>query len=271
MNEPEQRRRDEFARPDPDATVEQPKGPLMGEPVLDGSVDEDLDGGPGEEAEQQWQAAPRRVVTMSRGAFITMVSAGVIAIIALGAATTWLALDRGGESDDPVVATVNGEEIRRSEYDQAVAQNSGEEVLDNLILERLITGEARKRNITADNAEVTRQLDELKEQFGSDQAFQSALQQQGLTEQSLTRQIEVGALLRQMVADQAQVSDQEVDSQYQANAQQFQGQPEADAKQQIRENLKEQKENAAARDLLDQLRGEADIETKIPGKQNGRS
>lgn len=272
MNESEQRRRDETTPSDHDTSAERPASePVISETVVDESVDESFADQPVVDEEYASEPAPRNVVTIGRGLFITAVSLGVLAIVALGAATTWLALDRGGDGDDPVVATVNGEQIRRSEYDEAVAQNSGEEVLDNLILERLIVGEARKRNLTADNAEVSRQLDEIKQGFGSDQAFQSALQQQGLTEQSLTRQIEISALLRQMVADQAQVTDDEVNQQYQANAQQYQGQPEADAKQQIREGLLEQKQNTAARDFLDQLRGEADIQMKIPGKSTERS
>lgn len=215
---------------------------------------------------------PRRsTVTLGRGTFIALVAFASIAIIALGASTLWLALDRGGDSDDPVVAKVNGEEIRRSEYDQAVAQSAGEDVLENLILERLIMSEARKRSITADGAQVTSQIDEIKQQAGSDQAFRSLLQQQGFTEETLTRQFEISTLLRQMVADQVQVSDQEVDSQYQANSQQFEGQPEADAKQQIRENLEEQKANSAARDLLGQLRDEADVETNLPGTSDDPS
>jgi hypothetical protein len=263
MNEPEQRRRDELAASDRDgATMNET---MIVEPADDTTVDEpDVD-------DAYVSEPPRRnVVTMGRSAFIAMVSLGAIAILALGAATLWLALDRG-DGDDPVVATVNGEQIRRSEYDQAVAQSSGEDVLDNLILERLIMSEARKRNITPDNAEVTRQLDEFKQQAGGEQAFQSLLRQQGYTEVSLTRQLEIGALLRQMVADQVQVTDQEVDSQYQANAQQFQGQSEAEAKQEIREGLREQKENTAARSLLEQLRAEAEIETNIPGRPNGSS
>jgi hypothetical protein len=209
---------------------------------------------------------PRSVVTMSRFAFIAMVTAGVVAILALGAATAWLALDRGGNGDDPVVATVNGEEIRRTEYDRAVAENNGESVLEGLIVERLIASEAKKRNIVIDQAETARQINDLRQQLGGDQAFRSALQQQGLTEQSLVRQYELSAMLREMVADQVQVTDQEVDAQYQASTDQFAGVSEADAKDEIRAGLQRQKENAAARDLLDQLHSEARIETNIPGK-----
>jgi foldase protein PrsA len=266
MNEPDQQRRDETVHGEPNHPTEQANGdPVMSEAPIDETVDEafvsESDGADG----YAHEPPPRSVVTMGRGAFIAMVAVGAIAILALGASTIWLALDRGGD-DDPVIATVNGEEIHRSEYDRAVAQESGEDVLENLILERLIAGEARKRNVSADGDEVTRQIDDLKQQFGSEQAFQSALQQQGLTESALVRQFEISTLLRKMVADQVQVTDQEVDTQYQANAQQFEGQPEADAKQQIRENLEEQKANTAARSLLGQLRGEADVEMKLPGK-----
>jgi foldase protein PrsA len=226
MNEPEQRRRDEAIQDEPNQPTEQTSGsPVLTEAPIDETVDEapveESDGADG----YDYEPPQRSVVTMGRGAFIAMVAVGAIAILALGASTIWLALDRGGGDDDPVVATVNGEEIHRSEYDRAVAQESGEDVLENLILERLIAGEARKRNVSADGGEITRQIDDLKQQFGSEQAFQSALQQQGLTEAALTRQFEISTLLRKMVADQVQVSDQEVDSQYQANIQQFEGQP----------------------------------------------
>ena len=272
MNEPEQRRRDDTALSDRDAPAERSiEASATPAPVDDESVDEAFVEESDDDEVYEPEPRHRSVVTMGRGAFIAMVAVGAIAILALGASTAWLAMDRGGDSDDPVVATVNGEEIYRSEYDRAVYQNSGEDVLENLILERLITGEARKRNVTADNADVTRQIDELKLQFGSDQAFQSALLQQGLTEEALVRQFEISALLRQMVSDQVQVSDQEVDTQYQSNAQQYEGQPEADAKQQIRENLEEQKANTAARDLLGQLRDQADVETNPPGKSDDPS
>jgi foldase protein PrsA len=219
-------------------------------------------------AVEHWEGAepaPRRTVTMGRGAFIAMVSVGVLAILALGAATTWLALDRRG-TDDPVVATVNGEAIRRSEYDRAVAQNSGEEVLDGLIAERLIETEARKRNVTVDDGETAREVDGLKQQFGGDAGFQAALAQQGLTETDLTRRIRLSAMLRRMVEGEAQVSDQEVNAAYTANAERYAGQPEAQVKEQIKTNLQEQKEQAAMGDLLEELRTQATIETKLPGK-----
>ncbi|MGH2583491.1 MAG: SurA N-terminal domain-containing protein [Dehalococcoidia bacterium] len=205
---------------------------------------------------------------MGRGPFFAMVIGGLVAIVALGAATVFLALDRGGGSDNPVVATVNGEEIRRSEYDRAVAQSNGEQVLDQLILERLITAEAQKRDIAIGDQEATMLLDDLRqeEQLEDDSVFQAALAQAGLTEESLAHQLRLNEMIRRMVADQTQVSDQEVDSEFQANQSAYTGQDEALAKAQIKSDLQQEKESSAAQGLLQQLRAAADVEMKVPGK-----
>lgn len=234
---------------------------VVGQSPEDGAVEQDTLG----EVWSTTAPSPRRVVTIGRGAFFTMVTLGVLAILALGAATAWLALDRGGE-DDPVVATVNGEQIHRSDYDKAVAQNGGEQALDGLISEKLVETEAKKRSITVDDAETARLLDEQKQQFGSDSAFQAALAQAGLTEQDLSKQLRLNAMLRRMIADNIQVTDQEVDQAYQASAAQLQGVPEAQAKEQVRSNLQRQKEGGAARGFLEQLRTDAKIQSKLPGK-----
>jgi foldase protein PrsA len=268
MNQDQPQRRAQPDTPDTDEGWKEPgDGPAVETVVLaEYQDDETVDLADGEEVEaEQFEPTSRPVVTINRSLFLAMVAVGVLAILALGATTAWLALDRGGD-EDPVVATVNGEQIRRSEYDKAVAQNNGEEVLDGLVIERLIAGEARKRNITVDEGEATRLLDEQRQQFGNEAAFQAALAQAGLTEADFNRQLRLGVMLRQMVADQSQVSDQEVNDMYQANAERYAGMSETEAKEQIRSGVKQQRENAAARDLLDQLRANAEIETRLPGK-----
>ena len=223
------------------------------------------DAAPADKPVHEHQPARRGVVTINRALFLSLISFGVLAILALGAATTWLALDRRGGPEDPVIATVNGEAIRRSEYDKAVAQSNGQDVLDQLVVERLIATEAKKRNVAVDDAEAARLLDEQKQQFGDASAFQAALAQAGLTETDLGRQLRLSAMLRQMVADKAVVSDQEVNDTYQATAGRYAGMSENE-EDEIRDGLKQQREGAAARDLLSQLRGDAQIETKLPGK-----
>ena len=273
MNEHTSSRRDDAARSEnapvaervatEDVPVEERREPLAGtDPGVDHLHDDALDG----DEDYAPVAAPRGVVQISRPLFLAMVTFGVLAILALGTATALLALDRR-DGNDPVVATVNGETIRRSEYDKAVAENSGEEVLDGLVLERLVTSEAKKRNITVNDEDAARLLDEQKQQFnGNEQAYQAALTQAGLTEEDLIKQLRLREMLRRMVSDTVQVSDQEAEEMYRANADRYAGQTAEQAKEQIKSGLQRQKENSAIGDLLDQVRADAKIETHLPGK-----
>jgi foldase protein PrsA len=167
-----------------------------------------------------------------------------------------------------VVAKVNGETIRRSEYDRAVAAESGEHVLDGLIVERLVNREAQKRDITLDDAEAANLVADQRKNFTDDQQFQAALARAGLSEGELAKQLRLNELLRRMVSDTTQVTDDEVTAQYNANVAQFGGQPLEQVRDQVRTSIQRQKENAAIRALVDQLRAEAQIETHLPGKNS---
>jgi hypothetical protein len=219
--------------------------------------------------DEAWDDEPEQdegVVRVRRPLFLAMVIGGLLAIVALGASTAYLAA-QNRTLRDPVVARVNGEPIHRTEYDRAVAASEGADPLDGLIVERLVAAEARKRNITVSDAEVQKLLDDQRTTFGSDGQFQAALAQAGLTEQEFSDQLRLTELLRRMVADRAQVTDQEVNDAYAAApAERFANQPEADAKEQIRASLKRQKENAAARELISRVRADASIERFLPPK-----
>ncbi len=221
-------------------------------------------------AEQAYapQPAPRRgVIEISRPLFFALAGIAVVAILALGAAVVVLALDRGGDSD-PVVATVNGEAIRRSEYDRAVAAENGKDVLDGLIVERLVNNEARRRAVTLDDAEAAKLLDDQRKNFTDDQQFQAALARAGLTEPELAKQLRLNEMLKRMVSEKTQVTDEEVAAQYSANAAQFAGQPLEQVREQVRGSIQRQKESAAIRDLVEQLRTDAQIATFLPGKNS---
>jgi hypothetical protein len=208
---------------------------------------------------------PRRVVQVGRGLFLTAAVTAGLLIAGLAASTAWLALDRGS-ANDPVVATVDGERIRRSEYDRAVARGNGEDILEGLVLERLVEIEARRRGITIDEQETARLLDEQKRRFGSDDEFQEALDRAGVTEAELRHRLRLNEILRRLVADETAVTEQEVAQRYEATKDRFAGQPPEQAKEQIRTGLEQEKVQAAVPALLDRLKAGAKIEMRLPGK-----
>lgn len=105
---------------------------------------------------------------------------------------------------DDVVAIVNEEKITKSELDRRVEQyvvmrghdpdsEEGEvylvlyrdEVLEQLIVEKLYFQEARRRNLTADKESAKRELDKFKAQFASEEDYEKTLAERRMTEKEV--------------------------------------------------------------------------------------
>ena len=144
-----------------------------------------------------------------------------------------------------VVATVNGEEIGRAEFEQTVHNvelRAGRQVpagqrdqvlrgvLDDMIAVRLLKQEVQRRHLTATDAELGDAMKELRQQFPSETAFKQALNAQKMTLGQLrdeTRtQLLVSKMLQQEVGSQVAVKPADISAFYEKNPDRFQ-QPEA--------------------------------------------
>ena len=80
---------------------------------------------------------------------------------------------------DGVLVRVNGVPIRQSEVVERLLKRYGAQAVDEMIDELLLRQAAKKSAIVPDEAEVTRRLNKLQEQFGSRELFVSQLEQAG--------------------------------------------------------------------------------------------
>ena len=80
---------------------------------------------------------------------------------------------------DGVLVRVNGVPIRQSEVVERLLKRYGAQAVDEMIDETLLRQAAKKSAITPDEAEVSRRLTKLQEQFGSRELFISQLEQAG--------------------------------------------------------------------------------------------
>ncbi len=109
------------------------------------------------------------------------------ALLAAGAAACGEAPKADSSSNaqaDPVVARVDGREVRRSDVElaRAEARLAGREDtaaagLETAIDGALIEADAERLGVSADEAEVDRRLAAVREQMGGEQAFAAALEQ----------------------------------------------------------------------------------------------
>jgi len=211
----------------------------------------------------------------------------LLVIIAGGwyVATNWGAgIAFGG---GPSVAMVNGEKISKADFEATRAQVAagqgvditalGEEeksqfengVLENMISQRLLLQVAAKKGIATTNEQVDTQLATLAEQFGGAEAMQTALAEQGFTDEALRAQVKsdltIQAYLQlQFPLESFVISEEEVAEVY---AQFAVGTEDAPALDEVRGEIesfvRQQKQQQAVTAHVAELRAAGEVEVLI--------
>lgn len=120
-------------------------------------------------------------------------------------------------SSNATVATVNGEKISKDKLYDALVAAGGPATLDNLITEQLIQQEAKAQSITVSDADVDAEITTIKENFGSDEEFNSVLAQYNMTLDSLKKDTRINLTIRKILEPKTKVTDEDVKAYYDAN------------------------------------------------------
>jgi peptidyl-prolyl cis-trans isomerase SurA len=158
-----------------------------------------------------------------------------------------------GERIDGVAAVVDNDVVLQSEVDEQLylflAQNAGrpdsaqvqqlrKDILDKLIDDRIIVGEAKRQNMTASTTEIEKSvadaLADTKKRLGSDDAFKAELDREGLTEEQLkqryrdevSKQLLASALLRKQLG-KVEITPAEAEKYFNENMAKFPRRPAA--------------------------------------------
>ncbi|MBE0428776.1 MAG: peptidyl-prolyl cis-trans isomerase [Thermoleophilia bacterium] len=166
-----------------------------------------------------------------------MIGKLLILLLAAGVAAGLLA--GCGGLPRSAVAEVNGKVITRNDLDRAMEElelqfggqglpekgtDEYREVekmqVEQLINMQIISFEAEEMGIMVSEAEINQQLDLIKDQFGGEEAFRSALESQNFTEDRLKDQIRTGLLQQRVfenITAEIEVTDEEVLEYYDQN------------------------------------------------------
>jgi peptidyl-prolyl cis-trans isomerase C len=139
-----------------------------------------------------------------------------------------------------VVARVNGEDVKKTELDMAVKTLEDRarsavppeqrdavyrQVLDRIIGFHLLVQEAKARKVVAPPWEVDGQVDQIRKQFPSEDAFKQMLQARGVTLEQLradtSQTIAVNVMLKNEVEPLVKVTDAEAKAFYEQNKPRF--------------------------------------------------
>ncbi len=140
----------------------------------------------------------------------------------------------------------------------------------------LLKQEANEQNIAVDQEEINSQMSQMIQNLGGEEAFNEQLQSAGLTEKQLRERMKEQVLVQKYIdseipQQELEVTDEEIKTYFnQIMAQQGEGselpsfeEMEESQKEQLRSQLKQQKQSLEVQQLIEQLKQEAEITTSL--------
>lgn len=120
-----------------------------------------------------------------------------------------------------VVATVNGQPITEDELLEQLKYGPGPRVLVQMIDERLILGEAQRRQIRPAPEQIELKLSTAISRYGSQEALAEQLGRRGMSLDEFKDRLGLDAMLDQIAGQEASISEADIKQYYQQNQEQF--------------------------------------------------
>lgn len=129
-----------------------------------------------------------------------------------------LGVYQAGQKDlDPAVVKAGDTEITQYQLYDEMKNLYGKQMANELVAQSLIKQEAKLQNIAVSKEDIDKEVNAMKQQIGSDQAFQEYLSGMGMDEKTLRSKMEV-LLTRDKLLDKAfPVTDEQIQQYYEAN------------------------------------------------------
>ena len=160
-----------------------------------------------------------------------------------------------------VVALVNNQPITRIKVIQELERQGGEQTLSAIVSQTLIEQEAKKKGIRVTKEEIAAEVKKVEAQLKSQgQSLDQVLSAQGLTRKDVEDQTEIRIMLEKLLVNKVKVTEKEVDAAYEVQKEGFGPTvSEKQGKEQVRQNLKDQKLSTEVQAYLQALQRKAKI------------
>ncbi len=110
-----------------------------------------------------------------------------------------------------VVATINNQPVTSIEFYQNLKAKSGQEVLDQIIRDKIISQEAASKGIIVSPSDIDKKVKEVEDQVGGKEELKAALTSRNITENDFRNQIKIQLLVEKLLEKDIKVSEKEID------------------------------------------------------------
>ncbi len=118
------------------------------------------------------------------------------------------------QDEEQVVATVGTKVITQKDLIDELETVGGSQILMNMIDVQVIGDVASKYKLSVTDEEANQELSDYKLQFQTDEEYEVALTQSGITEQELIEQLETNILFRKLAVKDVKITDEEIKAYY---------------------------------------------------------
>jgi len=116
-----------------------------------------------------------------------------------------------------IVAKVNGVAISETELQEYLLQQGGSAALDTLIQQSIIKQESEKQNIQVSETDIDTKLATVKATFDSEEAFNEALETNGMTLDELRQNILTNIQIMRLLEAKTPITEEEIQQYFETN------------------------------------------------------
>lgn len=162
-----------------------------------------------------------------------------------------------------IAATVNGQVISRLSVIKELESQGGKRILENIVTQKLIQQEAKKKNITISQADIDKEIASTESQLATQgQNLTDWLAFQGMTKDTLREQVRLQKIVEELLGKDITVTDNEIVNFTEKNKDVLAervGSDSAKVTAMVKEQLKRQKLNEKVQPWLQELQKNAKI------------
>ena len=150
---------------------------------------------------------------IKRSVIISFLILSIVLAFAAGCGT--------GNSNQDVVASVNGEDITKDELYELMVKQNGKQALDSLISQKVIELEAKKQKIAVSDEDIQKEMEKYYQAYGSEAEFNQALEMGGYTLDDVKKELVLNLKINKLLEPRIKITEEDSKTYFEENKEQF--------------------------------------------------
>lgn len=122
---------------------------------------------------------------------------------------------------DEVVASVNGEPISKDELYDVLVKQGGQQALEMIIMKKILRMESDKQEIQISEEDVGKEIEEMAEQYGGEEAFNQIMNMYGYDVEDIKEDVKMSLMIEGLIKPRIDISQDEIKEYFDKNMQEF--------------------------------------------------